>query len=137
MIHPLAEIILWGNAIYHGVMGLFCIINFNLTTKAMMFLYKADISKDINAKFLYVIKPLGAFAITLSIINFGIIFLGDYEIQIFFLRTIAFLYFLRLSFRLTSYDLLFQAFEVKKKNNYINVCFNIFLIISILITTIK
>jgi hypothetical protein len=135
-LHIIAEIILWGNAFYHGVMGLFCIIDYNLTAKAMKFLYRADLKKDINAKFLYVVKPLGAFAITISIVNIWIALYGTYELKVFFLRTIALLYFLRLYFRYNYYDLLFKAFEVKKKTNYINIGFNATLIILIIITTL-
>ncbi len=101
----------------------------------MKFLYKADLTKNPNHKFLYVLKPIGAFAIILSMMNFWIIFEGRYELKIFFLKLLAFLYLLRLYFRVRYYDLLFKAFQVKKKNNYINVGFNIFLIMIVIYTT--
>ena len=139
-LHPLAITLLWGNAIYHMFMGIFCLLKFEWIASIVNFLYKADLTQDLknnpNYKFLYVIKPIGAFAITLSLINFAIIFDSPFQLKLVFIRILGLLYFLRLFFRLYNYDLFFKAFKVKKINNYINVSFNIFLIFVTIFTTL-
>ena len=139
-LHPLAQALLWGNAIYHLFMGVFCLLKFSWIATIVHFLYKADLTPELetnpNHKFLYVIKPIGAFAITLSLINFAIIFDSPLNLKFQFIRILGLLYFLRLFFRLKNYDLLNKAFHVKKKNNFINVAFNIFLISVAIFTTL-
>lgn len=139
-LHPLAQALLWGNAIYHLIMGVFCLLKFKWIASIVYFLYKADLTPELetnpNHKFLYVLKPIGAFAITLSLINFTIIYNSPLDLKIQFIRILGLLYFLRMFFRVKNYDLLDKAFHVKKKNNYINVAFNIFLICVAIFTTL-
>jgi hypothetical protein len=116
--------VILGTAIYHLVMGSFCLLSLQTLRKVTGKLYALDITEPVDPKLEYGMRPLGAFALTVGSLCLRGAVVEDASYRTWLSLTLIGLFLLRASFRLLYRDLFARAFNVDFGRNVKNITFN-------------
>jgi hypothetical protein len=116
--------IILGTAIYHLVMGGMCLLSLQTLRSISGKLYALNVPDPVDPKFEYGLRPLGAFALVLSLFCFRGALVEDPSYRTFVACVLIFLFMLRATFRLLYRDLFARAFNVDFRRNMKNIVFN-------------
>jgi hypothetical protein len=129
--------IVWGAGVYHVIMGGASMTSVKLIRKLTGALYALDGPDELDPKFEYGIKPLGALAFVFGCLALRVAATGsDLE---FFKACLALLLVLRAILRYLHSDLFERAFHVKLKRSWNNIALNLVLalILTLSISSIR
>jgi hypothetical protein len=121
----LQKLIIGGSAVYHLVMGGLCLLSVERLRSLSRFLYAVQVPESVDPRFEYGLRPLGAFALVLSLFCFRGVLLEDPGYRSFVAATLAFLFTLRAGFRWFHRDLFERAFGVVPSRSLKNIVFNL------------
>lgn len=122
------------SAIYHLVMGLACLVSLSSIAWLGRFLYNLKAPTELDPRFEYGLKPLGAFAVSFAALSFRAGWYAGPDELLFFKSTFAVLLLLRAWFRLRYRDLFQQAFAVSWTRSRWNCLFNLALAVTLLLS---
>lgn len=135
MFTVLQKIIFGGSAVYHLIMGGLCLISLERLRSLSRYLYALKVPDDVDPRFEYGLRPLGAFALTLSLFCFRGLWTDDPAYRSFLALALAFLFVLRAGFRLFHRDLFERAFGVSFPRSLKNIAFN-FVLTALLVLSV-
>lgn len=119
--------IIRGSAVYHFLMGGAAMLSPRLIRRLGRGLYALKAPEDLDPRFEYGLKPLGAFALTLALWCTRVGWWGFPEEVRTLTCALALLFTLRAAFRYLNRDLFFRAFGVPWQRSRYNVLFNLIL----------
>jgi hypothetical protein len=121
----LGKILMLLSAIYHWVMGPLSMMSVKWTRKIGGSLYSLKLPEELDPRYEYTWKPLGASAVFIAgMATFA--YLHPTEVfSVVVLDLLALLYLLRALMRLIYRDLFFRAYGVPFKRNLGNIIFNV------------
>jgi hypothetical protein len=123
----ISKFIVRGSAIYHFVMGMFCIVSLKSLGRLSSFLYNLKVPKEVDPRFEYGLRPLGAFALVYSAWSVRAGWYSHPDELIFFKICFAILLLMRSWFRFYYRSLFWEAFEVSWSRSRWNCFFNLIL----------
>ena len=123
-----------GTGLYHLVMGGLCLVSLDRLRALSKFLYALRLPDEIDPRFEYGIRPLGAFALTLAAICLRAVWIPGEDQGLFLSTVLAALFLLRAYFRYRYRDLFTRAFGVPFARSRWNILFN-FVLSGILLAT--
>lgn len=127
-LNTLGSVILWGSGIYHLVVGVLSMLSTKLMRKLAGVLYALKIPENLDPRYEYIWKPLGAFAVWVAVFCFRGVWgaqSNDTQYQRFLVWALAGLYVARALQRWVYRDLFFRAFGVPFKRSLFNIAFNL------------
>ena len=130
--HFILTVILAGSAIYHLLVGILSMCSVKAIRRIGKVLYGLDIPLELDPRYEYTWKPLGAYAVCIGLIAWHALTVQDPVYRLFVIRLLAFLYLMRAVCRLIYRDLFTRAFGTPFKRNAINIAFNLALVVLML-----
>jgi hypothetical protein len=126
------ELVLILSAIYHFVVGSFSMLSVAWTRKVARALYALDLPRDLDPRYEYTWKPLGAYAIFTGWMALVAYRARETPFAAEAFYGLAFLFFLRAAMRWVYRDLFQRAYGVGIRRNATHIVFNLALVVSLL-----
>lgn len=130
---PFGAFLLAASALYHWPMGFLSILSVRITRKVAGALYSLKLPEQLDPRYEFVWKPLGAFALFTAAVATDAFVNRESPFAAHVLWLLAGLYFLRAVLRLAYRDLFARAFGVSFRRNLVNIAFNLALTAAILL----
>jgi hypothetical protein len=124
---------LFGSGVYHVAIGILSMLSVNFTRRVAGKLYSLKIPQDLDPRYEYLWKPLGAYAVWVGAFCFRALWVDEIQFQHFVIEAMAAMYLVRAFQRFYYRELFERAFQVTFRRNLINITFNIILALSMLV----
>ena len=124
---PFGFFILAASAAYHWPIGILSMVSVRITRKLARALYALDLPENLDPRYEYTWKPLGAYALFTAAIATDALLNTDSPFSAHVLKLLAALYLLRAALRWMYRDLFKRAYGVGLRRNLVNIFFNILL----------
>lgn len=120
----LGAFLLAASALYHWPMGILCILSVRTTRRVAGALYSLKLPDQLDPRYEFVWKPLGAYALFTAAVATDAFLHRDSGYAARVLALLAGMYLLRALLRWVYRDLFERAFGVGLRRNLVNIAFN-------------